>query len=377
MTESTVLRGGYGIFYNLYDRIGSEDQLALNAPFLINSQVQGATGRPQFFLKDGFPANFLTPNLAVQRIRAINPEGTKAYYDQWSVGGQKQLMTTLVLTADYVGTKGHSIWTLRNLNQPDPVTKRLPFPTLGAIEYADQDGTSLYNGLELGMEKRFSHSYGYRISYTLSKATDDGGEHLFTGGSPSFLQNAGDRSSWEGPADQDTRHRLAANWVLDAPFGPGHKYLADSVAGKILGGFNFSGVVTARTGRPFTVTQSGNNVGQLMTGLPNRIGDGQGAETVDSWFDKAAFQAVPSGTFGNSGRNILRGPGLFNVDTALQRRFSMGGQTAFELRWEVFNVFNKVELGLPDSNISNGTVGTIARLAGDPRVMQFAVRFVF
>ena len=85
-TEKTVLRGGYGLFYNLYDRIGSEDQLSLNAPFLINSSVAGATGRPQFFLRDGFPSNFLTPNLAVQRIRAINPAGTKTYYHQWSAG---------------------------------------------------------------------------------------------------------------------------------------------------------------------------------------------------------------------------------------------------------------------------------------------------
>jgi len=376
-TPSTVLRGGYGVFYNVYDRIGSEDQLALNAPFLINSQVQGATGAPQFFLKDGFPSNFLTPNLAVQRIRAINPEGVKAYYHQWSVGAQKQLTSTLVTSADYVGTQGHNIWTLRNLNQPDPTTKLLPYPRLGAIEYADQDGTSLYNGLELAVERRFANSYSYRVSYTLSKATDDSGEHLFTGGSPSFLQNARDRRSWEGPADQDTRHRVAVNWILDIPVGAGHARLADGVAGKILGGFTFSGILIGRTGRPFTVTQSGNNVGQLMTGLPNRVGDGAGAQTVDAWFDKAAFQAVPTGTFGNSGRNILRGPGLFNVDTALQRRFALSGQTALELRWEVFNLFNKVELGLPDSNISNAAFGTISRLAGDPRVMQFAFRLVF
>jgi hypothetical protein len=231
--------------------------------------------------------------------------------------------------------------------------------------------------LELAVERRFSNSYGFRVSYTLSKATDDAGEHLYTGGSPSFLQNARDRSSWEGPADVDTRHRVAANWILDIPIGPGHKLMAEGVAGKILGGFNFSGIITGRTGRPFTVTQSGNNVGQLMSGLPNRIGDGNGAQTVDAWFDKTAFQAVTSGTFGNSGRNILRGPGLVNVDTALQRRFRLGGQTALELRWEVFNVFNTDEFGLPDSNISNGTFSTIQRLAGDPRVMQFAFRFIF
>jgi nucleotidyltransferase/DNA polymerase involved in DNA repair len=114
-----------------------------------------------------------------------------------------------------------------------------------------------------------------------------------------------------------------------------------------------------------------------VTDSRSLFGDGAGAETVDSWFDKTAFQTVTSGTFGNSGRNILRGPGLVNVDTALQRRFRVGGQTAVELRWEVFNIFNMDEFGLPDSNISNATFGTIQRLAGDPRVMQFALRVIF
>ena len=211
----------------------------------------------------------------------------------------------------------------------------------------------------------------------MSKATDNSGEHLFSGGSPSFLQDATNRDSWQGPADQDTRHRLAANWILDIPVGKGRKWVNSGAAADILGGFTFSGILTARTGRPFTVTQSNNNVGNLMTGLPNRIGSGEGAKTVDSWFDATAFQAVPTGTFGNSGRNILRGPGLVNVDTAVHRRFTIGAQRAIEVRWEVFNLFNTVQLGLPDSNISNSTRATITRLAGDPRVMQFAFRVVF
>ena len=85
--------------------------------------------------------------------------------------------------------------------------------TFGTIEYADQDGSSLYHGLELTVERRFSHGFGFRTAYTLSKATDNSGEHLFTGGSPSFLQDATNRGSWQGPADQDTRHRVAANWI--------------------------------------------------------------------------------------------------------------------------------------------------------------------
>ena len=364
-TSQSVIRGGYGIFYNLYDRIGSEDQLSLNLPFLINNLLGPVTAAqgPLFLMRNGFPANALDPasiNIANVRVRAINSEGTKAYYHQWSGGYQRQLSPVLVVSADYVGTKGERIWTLRNLNQPDPITKALPYPAFGTIEFADQDGTSLYNGLELAVERRFARPFGFRVSYTLSKATDNSGEHLFTGGSPSFLQDARNRNSWEGPADADTRHRVAANWIVDLPFG-----------------FNFSGIMTARTGRPFTVVQSNNNVGNLMTGLPNRVGDGEGPKTVDAWFDKAAFQAVPSGTFGNAGRNILRGPGLANVDTAVQRRFVISGQTAIELRWEVFNLFNSDEFGLPETNIANAAAAQLVRLAGDPRVMQFALRVSF
>jgi len=382
VSPALVLRGGYGIFYNLFDRIGSEDQLALNLPFLINNLRGPATTTtgPLFLMKNGFPADFLDPSkitVASVRVRAINPEGTKTYFHQWSGGAQRELTSTLVVSADYVGTQGVNLWTLRNLNQPNPVTKALPYPTFGTIEYTDQDGSSTYHGLELMLERRFSHGYGFRFAYTLSKATDNSGEQLFSGGSPSFLQDATNRNSWEGPADQDTRHRVAANWIYDIPVGEGRRWVTSGAAAKIFGGFTFSGIVTGRTGRPFTVTQSSNNVGNLMTGLPNRIGSGEGPQTVDQWFDPTAFQAVPSGTFGNAGRNILRGPGLFNVDTAVNRRFAIGSQRAIEVRWEVFNVFNADQFGLPDSNISNSTRGTITRLAGDPRVMQFAFRLVF
>ncbi len=363
VTPLTIARGGYGLFYNMYDRIGSEDQLSLNPPFLINNSLSVSGGAPLFFLKNGFPPDFLDPaqlDLRRVRIRAINPAGDKSYFHQWSAGVQRQLSASFTVSADYVGTRGRKLWTLRNLNQPDPVTRALPHPTLGPIEYADQDGRSEYDGLELSLERRFVRGLGFRVAYTLSRANDNAGEHLFTGGSPSFLQDARNRDSWWGPADADTRHRLAANWITDLPLE-----------------FNFSGIVTARTGRPFSITQSSNNVGQLMTGLPDRIGDGKGPQTADQWFDIAAFRAVPSGTFGTSGRNILLGPGLLNVDTALSRRFAIASRAAVELRWEVFNLFNTTQFGLPETNLSNRAFGSISRLAGDPRVMQFALRATF
>ncbi|HEV3059098.1 MAG TPA: hypothetical protein VGY48_12680 [Vicinamibacterales bacterium] len=139
-----------------------------------------------------------------------------------------------------------------------------------------------------------------------------------------------------------------------------------------------SGIYTAHTGHPFTVNQSNNNVGTNMTGLPNVIGDPSGPKTVDQWFNTAAFQAVPSGTFGNEQRNQLTGPGFQNVDLTVQRQIRFNPRLAATLRWDIFNVFNTVNFGLPNRDISSAsTFGTISSLASDPRTMQIAVRLTF
>ena len=160
----------------------------------------------------------------------------------------------------------------------------------------------------------------------------------------------------------DTRHRVAANWILDIPIGPGHKVMADGVAGKILGGFNFSGIITGRD-RP-SVHRDAER--EQRWSADERTAQSHWRRQRSANGRRLVRQdRVPGGhlgTFGNSGRNILRGPGLVNVDTALQRRFKLGGSTAFELRWEVFNIFNTNEFGLPDSNISNGTFGRFSAL---------------
>jgi hypothetical protein len=142
-----------------------------------------------------------------------------------------------------------------------------------------------------------------------------------------------------------------------------------------------SGIYTAHTGHPFTVTQGSNNVGTNMTGLPNVSGSTDGPKTVDQWFNTAAFTAIPatlSGTFGNEQRNQLYGPGFQNFDMTFQRQIKLGQRLAANLRWDIFNVFNTVNFGLPNKDIGTpSTFGTISGLASDPRTMQLALRLTF
>jgi len=377
VSDTLVVRGGYGIFYNIFDRIGSEDQLALNPPGLINNSLStSSTTTPLFFLKDGFPANFLDPaalDYRRIRLRAADQDASKTTIHQYSVGAQKVLAGSYVVSLDLVGTQGRNLANLVNLNQPIGGNGPLPYPDFGFIEWREQNATSSYKGMDLGFQRRFAKGWGFSVAYTLSECTDQSAEHLSTGGSPSFSQDARDLEAWEGPCGFDTRHRFVGSLVVQLPFAKDSHGLTKA----LLADWTVSSIYAYRTGRPFTVTQGSNNVGQGHTGLPNRAGSGEGPETVDKWFEPADFQAVTSGTFGNSGRNILRGPDWQSLDLSLQKNFPVR-RANLNLRWDVFNVFNTVNLGLPDANIANtATVGQIRSLSGDPRLMQFSVRVQF
>jgi hypothetical protein len=383
LNDKTLVRGGWGVFYNLFDRVGSEDQLALNVPGLVNTNLSRTTGTPLFLLRDGIPANFLqTPSLNPAdgqlksiRLRAVTNDAPKFTMNQASIGLQRELQSGIVVTADYVYTHGTNLATLVNLNQPLPSTPGandakgpLPYPNFGFIEWRAQNGKSTYNGIDLGIDKRFSQGYAFGVAYTLGNSKDNSSEQLTTQGSNAFPQNSRDFGNWYGPSDYDVRHRLSTNFVVNLPLG-NNAFARDWVA---------SGIYSVRSGRPFTVNQSNNNVGNNMTGLPDVTGDTKGPETVDKWFNTAAFTPVASGVFGNEKRNQLRGPGYQSFDLTIQRIIRFGDRYGLTLRWDAFNLFNKVNFGLPARNISSaGDFGTITSLSGDARTMQLAIRFTF
>jgi hypothetical protein len=382
LDDKTVVRGGWGIFYNLFDRVGSEDQLALNLPGLVNKTVTQTSGSPVFLLNQGFPSGFLsTPNLdpaagqlRAVRLRAVSQDDPNTMIGQVSAGVQRELAGSMVLSVDFVYSRGSNLATLVNLNQPLPdaagnnALGALPYPNFGFIEWRADNGKSEYKGIDLGLEKRFTGGYAFGLAYTLGKSQDNASEQLTTQGSNAFPQNARDFTSWYGPSDYDVRHRFSANVVWALPLG----------TNAIARDWTVSGIYTAHSGHPFTAGQSGNNVGTNMTGLPNVVGATSGAQTVDSWFNTAAFQAVPSGVFGNELRNRLTGPGFQNFDMTVQRQVRLSPRMAVTLRWDIFNVFNTVNFGLPNRDLSStATFGSISSLSSDPRTMQIAARFTF
>lgn len=383
INDNTLIRGGFGVFFNQFDRIGSEDQLALNPPGLINIQVN-STGNtnPVFRTQDGFPTNYLDPsNLVIRnlKLRAAFEDSPRTMVQQFGGGIERQLAGNMVVSADAVGSFTKHLAVLRNLNQPLAGTRdangAVPYPNFGNIQAREMNGEGNYKGVDLSLEKRFGDGYGYRASYTIGEARDQAPEHLAA--SSGRAQNTRDLESWEGPSDFDVRHRFSANFIVELPFGPGKAMLQDGVAGHILGGWLVSGIYSARSGRAFTATQGNNNVGPDQTGLPNLTGDPKGAETVRQWFNPAAFTAVPSGQFGNAGRNILRGPGWITFDMSVQRRVNVGSRANITVRADIFNVFNRANFGLPAANIAASNAGVISTLAGDPRVAQLSLRLGF
>ena len=180
------------------------------------------------------------------------------------------------------------------------------------------------------------------------------------------------------------------------PFGRTKPWLSSGIASAVLGGWRTSGVYTFASGRPFTVV-SGSNYSNAIdpygaaTAVPNVIGSPQIIGNINCWFYASAnknctsidpsgsnaFALQPLGTYGNAGRNTLRGPHTNVFDFAVIRDFRITEKTALEGRWEVFNLANTPIFAQPSNNLSSGAVGSITSLASDPRIMQFALRLSF
>jgi hypothetical protein len=208
-------------------------------------------------------------------------------------------------------------------------------------------------------------------AYTWSHALDNDN---------SSRQSAYDLSAEKASSNFDLRQRFVLSSVYELPFGQGKPLLNSSRIGNwVAGGWQLSGIFSKQTGLPFTPVESVDASNTGTTERPNRIGSGilPTGQSINDWFNLTAFATPGSYTFGNSGRNILRGPGLSNVDLGLSRIVPVTERIHVEFRAEAFNLFNTPQFGLPNATLGTSTAGTITTVVNPQRELQFALRLAF
>jgi hypothetical protein len=364
----TLLRGGVGLFWN-FSPGGTSSSKAQNPPFL---QSQALNASPSAYgvnllLKDGLDP---PPGTNPARPASGSPRSIfdinfrDAYARQWNINVQQSLATNYMVEIAYVGSQGRQMLIKGDPNQAPPVVGvtdanvNRPYivlaPLLRTIGQVQSKGTLDYHGLLVKFQRRFANNFSFLNSYTYGKAIDLNSDNdgLVT------LTNVYDPGYNRGPADYDITHTFTSSWVYELPIA----------RNKVYGGWQLSGILLKRGGLPLTVTTT---TGVQSTGTgnrPNRICEGSISNpTIDRWFDSSCFVAPTdlTGTYGNAGRNIIRGPGSFNIDASLIKNTKIG-RFATEIRIEAFNVLNHPQFGNPNTTLGNAAVGTISAMLTSP-----------
>jgi Carboxypeptidase regulatory-like domain/TonB dependent receptor len=324
------------------------------------------------------------------------PIDTKpTYVQQWGLSYQVQVGNDWLLSANYIGNKSTHLWaqydanhaiyipgncnsspcsTLANVNQRRTLTLLNPAtgPLFGAIDTLDDGVNANYNAVIIKAQHRFSQNFTLLASYTYSHCLQDSQLVVNDLGNGPLYQNPLNRNADYGACDFDMRHSLVASLLIVSP------KLTNKLANTILGAWQLSPIITAHGGFPFTPT-SGQDNSRTGEGAdrPNIVGNPY-VRNLDTrvWLNPAAFAPNTIGAFGNAGWNSLRGPGGFNIDVGLSRSFRIRESQSVQLRFEFFNTTNHVNFNNPGSNINVSNFGTILS-AQDPRILQFALKYMF
>lgn len=394
-TGKTSVRGGYGIFYDT-PLVGILQQNVFTNPPLVQSVTISNT---RF---DNVTAGAPVVSLAPLALRGTPVDLQTPYSQQWSFDIQRQFGKDVIVSAGYVGSKGTNLIGVIDLNQVRPgaaaaaglvpangyitaglATARLnalrPYRGYSAVNTIQSWFNSNYHSFQLSAQKRFTASNMINLAYTWSKSlTDNGSDRA------NAPQNTYDWKSDYGLSPLDRRHVLTISYVYDLPFMKDQKGLA----GRVIGGWQASGIFTYNTGTPLTVTSGlGNDPGGLgflgpsASGpRPDRIGTVtlDTKQTVERFFNTAAFAEVPVGQArpGNAGRGILTGPDITRLDFSLFKQVLIREGMKVQFRAEAFNVTNQVNFSTIATGLGTATFGRVTG-ARDPRQVQLGLKFVF
>jgi hypothetical protein len=377
-SQEMVVRAGFGIYTNqaAYSVL---QNLAENMPFFLVKTVINSTA----------PA-LTTENILGQSptgaigANSVNHDYRIEYNEVWNLSVQRAITANTAVEAEYVGSRTVHADSATSVNIPVPgsgaVQGRRPYPDLAAFTTIRWDGWARFQALTLKVTRRFSSGLSFDADYTFSKSLDDASDAGTTNAEYNLPQNIYAPALEAGRSSFDHRHRLTANAVYDFP-------LARDAAGwrhRILGEWRGSGILIVQSGAPFSVNLSSAEdvaniglIGGMNVERPNLVANPNGGpKTPAEWFNSDAFALPAQYTFGDSGRNVVIGPGLVNLDLSLQKKWSLRENRALEFRLDAFNALNHPNFNLPGRIFGAPNFGVVTS-AQDARELQFAVKWVF
>ena len=367
--DKTVMRAGFGISIDPNTVRNLRDAY----PAVISLQLSGATSfQSPRSLREGIPA-IIGPDLS-QGIITLPPNiGTttvpqtfnRGYIESFNLTLERSVGAGFVFQAAYVGTRAIRQVAYMNINAAGPgggnAGRALfqPSSRTADITRITPFSTATYNGLQTQLTHRFSGSAVFGAVYTFSRSinyNDNSDSGLTFNYVPALGRN-------KALAGFDRTHNLQIYGIYDFPFGPGKRYLQGRVLGHIAGGWQINSVLSRTSGRPFTVLTANTSLNapgntqtadQVLPSVAILGGHGLG----EPYFNPAAFLPVTAVRFGTSGRDIIRGPGLFNLDASLFRNFRLTERFTLQFRSEAFGVTNTPQFGQPGATVSSATRNT-------------------
>jgi len=420
----TVLRGGYGIYFDYVP----QDLLIANfttSAGLVTNPIGPAAILPLFFNGLAFSSNPSGPVFTPATSPCpgpfcsifVTPRRFDTPYSQnWNLNLEQELSQSFALQLGYVGSKGSHLVRLLDINQPDYLGNR-PNPNFGAMDSLSPVSASSYHALQATLRSRDWHGVSGFAGYTFSKSLDDASDGIdFNFATVAFPQNGFDLAADRGPSNFDTRHRFTAAFTYQLPRLAGPPRLSE--------GWQLNTIVTAQSGRPVPIVSSNDTSGASFDQFPSPSNFHQrpdlipGVNPINPNWESApdtigylngnafaqplnATAANPQGSFGNLGRNAIYGPHYWSVDFALAKNTRISEHLNLQLRAELFNIFNHPNFALPnffvspvfnsDGSINSGTSpnqGLITQTpdqaqtnpglgGGGPRVIQLGAKFTF
>ncbi|MHB8655900.1 MAG: TonB-dependent receptor [Terriglobia bacterium] len=396
------VRASYGMFYDLpdmafWEKFGSDvpwgDNISISSPpGGFSDPYAGVPGGNPFPLPAPPPTDVFFPKGAVL---AVNPlKLSPPYTQQWNVSVQRQVGANWLLSASYMGNKSTHRWTSNELDPAvyipgtcgaspcsttgntqsrrflsllDPVGGSL----ISTLPVGDDGANAQYNALFVTANHRVSQNFSILANYTWSHCISESQFNSEAGG-PSW-QNPRDRNAERGNCIMDVRQLFNLSYLLTSP------HFTGPITSKLLGNWQLGGIIGKRTGNWLTATD-GQDISLTAVGLdrPNAVGDPHLSNpTLQKWFNTSAFTKQATGTYGNAGTYTILGPGAFTFDTDISRAFKIREDQRLEVRFEAFNWLNHAVFNSPGTTLSSASSYGKILSANDPRILQFAMKYVF